>query len=462
MTTRAQLERLLDEVQQSHLLRFADRLEPERLDGLLAQIAELDFEWLQRAWTTQPAIPEPAQLRPYPHIVRDDDADRGAAMALGTQALRDGRAATLLVAGGQGSRLGFEGPKGNYPIGAVSGHTLFRIHAERLVALGRRHGVVPPLYCMTSAENHDETVRAFAEAGNFGLPADRVLIFQQGRAPAFDEEGKLLLAAEDALVLAPNGNGGLFAAMRHGGAFDHMKRHGVDVISYIHVDNPLAQSCDARFVGYHLLRESQYSCKALYKVEPGEKIGSFVLVDGRPRIVEYTLIPPALANQKNAAGELAFGWGSPGFFMWSRAFAEAQADRKDLPVHKAHKKLAHVNARGERLTPREPNGYKLEMFAMDTLPDAERVVILACDRDAEFAPVKNAEGVDSVASARAMMTALARRWLVAAGAKVVGEPAIEISPLFALDGDDLDKAACAGLVIERDHYLGHEARSERT
>lgn len=461
MPTREKLEGLLDEARQSHLLRFADRLDPERLAGLLAQIAELDFEWLEHAWKTQPATPEPAQLQPYPHIVRDDDADGGAALALGKQALRDGRAATLLVAGGQGSRLGFEGPKGNYPIGAVSGHTLFRIHAERLVALGKRHGVVPPLYCMTSSENHEATCQAFAEAGNFGLPADRVLIFQQGRAPAFDEEGKLLLAAEGSLVLAPNGNGGLFAAMRQGGAFEHMRRNGVDVISYIHVDNPLAQSCDARFVGYHLLRESQYSCKALYKVEPEEKIGSFVLVDGRPRIVEYTLIPRELAHQRNAAGELAYGWGNPGFFLWSRAFAEAQADRKDLPVHKAHKKLAHVDAQGTRVVPQKPNGYKLEMFAMDTLPDAERVVILACDRDAEFAPVKNAEGVDSALSARAMMTALARRWLVAAGAKVAGDPAIELSPLYALDGDDLAPATCAGLVIERDTYLGPEARSER-
>jgi len=458
---RAKLERLLAEVGQSHLLRFADRLEPERLARLLAQIAALDFEWLERAWRTQSAPPEPARLQPYPHVVRDDDGDRAAAMGLGEQALRDGRAATLLVAGGQGSRLGFEGPKGNYPIGAVSGHTLFRIHAERLAALGRRHGVVPPLYVMTSAENHYETRRAFAEAHDFGLPGDRVLIFQQGLAPAFDEEGKLLLAAEDSLVLAPNGNGGLFAAMRDGGAFEHMRRHGVDVISYIHVDNPLAQSCDARFLGYHLLRDSQFSCKALYKADPEEKIGSFVLVEGRPRIVEYTLIPRELAHQTNAAGELAYGWGNPGFFLWSRAFAEAQAERRDLPVHKAHKKLAHVDAHGKRVTPAQPNGYKLEMFAMDTLPDAERVVILACDRAAEFAPVKNPEGVDSVLSARAMMTALFRRWLVAAGAKVVGDPAIEISPLFALDARDLDPARCAALVIDRDTYLGPAARSER-
>jgi UDP-N-acetylglucosamine/UDP-N-acetylgalactosamine diphosphorylase len=236
-----------------------------------------------------------------------------------------------------------------------------------------------------------------------------------------------------------------------------MRRHGVDVISYIHVDNPLAQSCDPRFVGYHLLRESQYSCKALYKVEPEEKIGSFVLVDGRPRIVEYTLIPRELAYSKNAAGELAYGWGNPGFFLWSRAFAEAQADRKDLPVHKAHKKLAHVDAKGQKVSPQKPNGYKLEMFAMDTLPDAERVVILACDRAAEFAPVKNADGVDSAASARAMMTALARRWLEAAGAKVMGAPAIEISPLYALDGDDLDPARCRSMVIDRDTYLSERA-----
>jgi UDP-N-acetylglucosamine/UDP-N-acetylgalactosamine diphosphorylase len=453
MPSREEIEGLLSKHGQSHLLRFADRLAPAPLAQLLAQLAALDFEWLEHAWRSAPAMPDPAQIQPYPHIVREDDGDRGAAVARGEQALRDGRAAALLVAGGQGSRLGFEGAKGNYPIGAVSGRTLFRIHAERLVALGRRYGVVPPLYVMTGAPNHEETCRTFRDADNFGMPADRVVVFQQGQAPAFDEEGKLLLAAEDSLLLAPNGNGGVFASMRSAGVFEAMRRHGATILSYIHVDNPLALSCDPRFVGYHLLRDSQYSCKAIYKVEPAEKIGSFVLVDGRPRIVEYTVIPSELAHQRNAEGELAFGWGSPGFFLWSREFAEAQADRKDLPVHKAHKRLEHIDANGALIKPREPNGYKLEMFAMDTLPDAERVLILACDRDAEFAPVKNADGVDSVVSARAMMTALYRRWLTRAGAKIAGDPAIEISPLVALDGSDLDGKECETLVIEQDTFL---------
>lgn len=458
MPSRAELERRLAEVGQSHLLRFADRLSPERLASLCAQIDALDFAWLAHAWKNAPAAPDPAQLAPYPHVVREDDAERSTAIARGEEALRAGRACTLLVAGGQGSRLGFEGAKGNYPIGPVSRHTLFQIHAERTVALGRRYGVVPPLYVMTSAQNHDETVAAFAAAKNFGLPDDRLLIFQQGQAPAFDEAGKLLLAAEDALVLAANGNGGLFLAMREGGAFAHMQKNGVDVISYIHVDNPLALSCDPRFIGYHLMRESDYSCKALYKTGPTENIGTFALVDGKPRIVEYTVIPSALAHQKNDAGELAFGWGSPGFFLWSRAFAEAQADRIDLPVHKAHKKLPHVDADGKRVEPRAPNGYKLEMFAMDTLPDAARVVILACDRAAEFAPVKNAEGVDSVGSARAMMSALHRKWLEQAGATIVGDPTIEISPLVALDAAGLGKR---DMTIDRDTFLGPETTKER-
>jgi UDP-N-acetylglucosamine/UDP-N-acetylgalactosamine diphosphorylase len=450
MPSRSEVDRLLQRFGQSHLLRFADRLEPARLAGLLTQICDLDFEWLEHAWRTVPATPDPHRIEPYPHVIRDDDKDREAAIARGAQALRDGRVGTLLVAGGQGSRLGFDGPKGNYPIGAVSGHTLFQIHAERLVALGKRHGFVPPLYVMTSSENDDDTRRAFAANDDFGLPHDRVLIFQQGQAPAFDENGKLLLAAEDALVLAPNGNGGAFAAMERGGAFEHMRRHGVDVISYVHVDNPLAPSCDARFVGYHLLRDSEYSCKALYKKEPAEKIGTFALVSGRPTIVEYTLIPSELAH------EPAFGWGSPGFFLFNRAFCEAQANRKDLPVHKAHKKIAHVDEQGKLCLPRAPNGYKLEMFAMDTLPDAKRVVIVSSDREAEFAPVKNAEGVDSVVSARTMMTSLYRRWLVAAGAKVVGDPAIEISPLHALDEGDLTAARHGALVIERDTFFGPE------
>jgi UDP-N-acetylglucosamine/UDP-N-acetylgalactosamine diphosphorylase len=440
---------------QEHVLRWLDSLAPAAQTRLLSQIAALDLDWLARTFASELEKVQPADIAPYREVIRPGrDPRRDDALRAGEAALKAGRVGTLLVAGGQGTRLGFDGPKGAFPVGAVSGRTLYQIHAERLVALGRRHGVVPPLYLMTSDANHEATCAMFAEHDHFGLPRDRVLIFQQGLAPAVNEEGLLLLNAKDHVVMTPNGNGGLFAAMRDGGAFEHMARSGVDVISYIQVDNPLARSCDPLFVGYHLLGESDFSCKSIDKVGPKEKVGCYASVRGKLRIVEYTELPPALAEQRDEDGELLYGQSNPGLFVWSRSFAEAQAARRDLPFHKAHKKIPHIDEQGVLVKPSTPCGYKFESFAMDTLPDAPRSLVMWCDRDAEFAPVKNASGVDSPESARRLMTRLHGGWIRAAGGTVADEKAqIEINPLHALDADELKARLPDGFVVRGDVYL---------
>jgi len=255
--------------------------------------------------------------------------------------------------------------------------------------------------------------------------------------------------------MSPNGNGGLFAALAESGALEQMQRLGVDTISYIQVDNPLSKSCDPLFVGYHLLRSSEYSCKALRKLGPLERVGCYALVDGRLRIVEYTELPEELAQQRGPDGELLYGFSNPGLFVWSRRFAEAQAARSDLPYHRAHKRIPHLDADGRLVTPARPNGYKLESFAMDTLPDASRSLVLWCDRDAEFAPVKNASGPDSPESARRMMTSLFARWIEAAGGRILDRQAqIEISPLYALDATELRGRLPAGFEVRGETYLG--------
>jgi UDP-N-acetylglucosamine/UDP-N-acetylgalactosamine diphosphorylase len=439
---------------QSHVLRWYDELEPGRQRRLLTQVASLDLRWLDRVFTSELEQARPDQITPYRDVVRPDDPQAARSRAAGEEALRAGRVGTLLVAGGQGTRLGFDGPKGAFPIGAISGKTLYQLHAERIVALGRRYAATPPLYVMTSDANHDATCELFARHDNFGLPAERLLIFEQGMAPAVDEEGKLLLDAPDHVVMTPNGNGGLFDALRDGGAFDHMRELGVDTISYIQVDNPLAASCDPLFVGFHLLRGSDYSCKAIEKVGPEEKVGIYALVGGRLRVVEYNEISAEMARSTDEAGALLYGHSNPGLFVWSRAFAEAQAARDDLPFHKAHKKIPHLDARGELVRPAAPCGFKFEAFAMDTLPDAATSLVLWCDRDTEFAPVKNAAGTDSPASARQLMTRLFTGWLAAAGAVVTATGAqVEISPLYALDADELRRRLPEGLEVSGELYL---------
>ena len=441
---------------QEHVLRFWDRLDETARRGLLQQLEALDLDWLERvlAEGDAPAV-DPAEVSPYREVIREDDADGELAWRRGEEALREGKVATLLVAGGQGTRLGFEGPKGAFPVGAVSGRTLYQVHIERLLALGRRYGVTPPLYLMTSEGNHKDTLELLERAGRHGLPADRLRVFPQGMAPAVDEQGRLLLEAPGRLVLAPNGNGGLFAALERSGALADMRQRGVEVVSYIQVDNPLSLSGDPRFVGYHLLRDSAYSCKAIRKLGPGERVGCYARVRGRVRVVEYTEIPAALAERTDPRGELLFLFANPGLFLWSRGFLEEQARRRDLPFHRAHKKIPHLDESGNLVEPSAPCGYKLEAFAMDTLPDAEASLVLACDRDAEFAPCKNADGADSPESARALMTRLYASWVRRAGGHVALPPGahLEVSPLFALDAEELSARVPPGFSVSEPTYL---------
>lgn len=455
--TRAEAEARLSPYGQEHVLAFWDTLNAEQQQVLSRQLEQLDLAWLERANAGElaPAIPD--AITPYTEVIGLADPRTMEAYQLGEEALRAGRVATLLVAGGQGTRLGFDGPKGAYPIGPLSGRTLFQMHAERQRALGRRYGIVPPLYVMTSPENHEATVALFEQHERFGLPRDRVSLFSQGLNPAVDEAGRLLLASPHELVRAPNGNGGLFAALRESGGLAALRDQGVDAVSYVQVDNPLSLSCDPRFVGFHLLGASAFSCKAIAKLHPAEKVGHYARVRGRLAIVEYGELPDALAHARDGEGRLCYGFANPGLFIWSRAFLEAQAERSDLPVHRAKKKIRHIDAAGRVVVPEAPNGYKLELFALDTLPDAATSLVLECSRADEFAPVKNRDGDDSPSSARAMIAALHRRWIEAAGASVATGCRVEISPLFALDEAEVARRVPAGHRFAHDTFLERQA-----
>lgn len=454
MLSRQQAQDKLSRHGQQHVLRWFDQLDEAGQARLLAQVEALDLPWLERVQNERAAEVDLSRVRPPQRVVRPGHLRDGEAKNRGEAALGAGALGVLVVAGGQGSRLGFDGPKGAFPLGAVSGKTLFQLHAERLLAAGRRHGTVPPLYLMTSEANHAQTVALFEEHGRFGLPKERVLIFRQGQAPAVDEEGKLLLAAKDRLVMAPNGNGGLFSALRESGALDQMRALGVSTLCYVHVDNPLVPSCDARFLGHHLLAESDYSCKAMDKRHPGEKVGHFALLGGSLRVLEYFELSEALAQAMDEGGRPLYGLCNPGHFLWRRSFVEAQAARLDLPFHRAHKKIPHLDAEGRSVQPEAPNGYKFEAFAMDTLAEAERTLLVYCQRDAEFAPLKNAEGEDSPQSARDLMTRLYRGWIQAAGGRLDPPDApVEISPLYAESAPELAARLPAGFVGHGPTYL---------
>lgn len=437
MFTKEQAASLLSRYGQVHVLRWFDELDMHGKQNLLTQILSIDFDWLQRVWNFENLSIDPLAVKPCKSAIQKDDPFRSQAIAEGESALKKGRVGMLLVAGGHGTRLNFKGPKGAFPIGPVSKRSLFQIHAQRLLAIGKRYGVIPPFYLMTNPKNHKDTCDFFADNKNFGLPSEKVVFFEQGVVPVVDKNGKLLMSAKDQIVFSANGNGGLFAAMAKAGVFEHMSACGVDSISYIQVDNPLSLSCDPVFVGYHLMQDCEFSCKAILKRAPHERVGNYALVEDHLEIVEYTEIPKELVTKIDSKGELVFKFGNPGLFIWSRDFAEAQSQCHDLPFHRANKKIFCLDDNGNFVEPKDPNGYKFECFALDTLPYAEKTLLLVCDRDEEFAPVKNATGPDSPDTSRELISNLYRKWIKQAGGKVTTNGPIEISPFFALDQKEL-------------------------
>ena len=438
---------------QLEILRFWDELDEagqQKLAGQLAGINWAELPGLIRDYVlNKPRTVIPDDLAPaafFP-LVPKDAATRELyrrAAAAGEKALRDGRVCCLTVAGGQGTRLGFDGPKGTYPIGPVSGSSLFSYFAGAIRRAGVKYGRRLSWYIMTSLLNRDATVEFFERNAFFGLDPDQVFFFTQGTMPAIGYDGKLLLGARDSLALSPDGHGGTLLALRKSGALERMEREHTEIISYFQVDNPLVKMCDPLFIGLHELENSDMSAIMLAKTGPREKLGNFCVSGGRVHIIEYSDLPDELAEKRNPDGSLAFVAGSPAIHMISRKFvAELTAEGVlKLPWHRADKKIPTVDASGNPVKPESPNGVKLESFIFDALPLAKRTMILEGDRKEVFAPTKNATGVDSAESCRQMLIDRDARRLEAAGVEVPRkadgsvDAMIEISPAAVLDDED--------------------------
>jgi UDP-N-acetylglucosamine/UDP-N-acetylgalactosamine diphosphorylase len=297
---------------------------------------------------------------------------------------------------------------------------------------------------MTSPLNHEATVEIFKDNDYYGLDPKDVFIFQQGTLPNFDFDGRILLAEKDRIARSPDGHGGCIPALARSGALADMQRRGIEYISYWQVDNPLVRLFDPLFIGLHAMEGAEMSSKAVIKSNPKEKVGNFCLVDGRVTVIEYSDLPDELAEKRNPDGSLAFHLGSIAIHIISRSFVEKlNTAGHSLPLHRAVKKIPHVDPQGNRVEPTEPNGVKLESFIFDALPVAKASMILDIVREEEFAPTKNATGVDSAETTRRMMTDRAAAWLEAAGVEVPRKPdgspdcVIEMAPGFALDRADV-------------------------
>jgi UDP-N-acetylglucosamine/UDP-N-acetylgalactosamine diphosphorylase len=435
---------------QTHVLTGWDLLHAELRAGLARQLASIDFTLLEslRGQVTNPPEAIPASIDPVPITPATFTHEE---KARGEDALRRGEVAALLVAGGQGTRLGAIQPKGMFPAAAVSGHPLYQIHAEKVLALSRRYGQPVPFLVMTSPATDEQTRAFFEEHHNFGLSAEQVTFFTQGTMPAVCKHtGRLLLEAPGKLFLSPNGHGGTLTALAESGVLSELGIRGVKHVFYFQVDNPLVKVCDPGFIGRHIATQSEASSKVVVKTDPAEKVGVLVSTDGRCSIIEYTLLPKELADRREPTGELSFRAGSPAIHLFSTHFLErvTRTAAGSLPYRTALKSVAHFDPdRGEAITaPKEPNAVKFERFIFDALPHAERWLAVETPRAEEFAPIKNASGPDSPESSRALQIALHTQWLARAGIDTHGH-AVEISPLFALDADELAAKVPPGTTI---------------
>ena len=404
-----------------------------------------------------------------------DAAAWAKAKVLGETALRAGRVAAFTVAGGQGTRLGYDGPKGTFVVTPLKQKTLFQVFAEKIKAAGLRYGRPLHWFIMTSHANHAQTEEFFVTNRHFGLDKGRVHFFRQGRMPAVTYEGKIMLETRSSLALSPDGHGGSLRALDRSGALDLMKAEGVDTLSYFQVDNPLVRCVDAAFIGFHLGAGSEMSSKMVPKAYAEEKVGHFCLQDGRIVVVEYSDMPISMQRETNADGSLRYSAGSIAIHVIDREFArrmagghsekpetgdlkpensaatstpqvsgftsQGSAPAPALPFHRADKKIATVDAAGRPVKPDKANGVKFEMFVFDAIPSARNSIVIETARADDFSPVKNAEGVDSPQTCADDQLRQFARWLKGAGAAVetdaTGRPkcAVEVSPLFGYDAE---------------------------
>ncbi|MCF7790409.1 MAG: UDPGP type 1 family protein [Victivallales bacterium] len=407
---------------QEHLLSFWDELTNVQKKNLSKQIKNIDFdeidELIEKKVKRKPKQKIPDDLTPPDYFESKPKKKKQKkyykiAKEKGAALVRQLRLAVFTVAGGQGSRLGYDGPKGTFPITPVEKKSLFQYFAEVIRANESRYGAVIPWYILTSTINNEQTQEFFSENNYFGLKKNNVIFIVQGTMPAIDYNGKILMEDKDSIALAPNGHGGSLLALKTSGALDDMRRRGIKHISYFQVDNPLVSIINPLFIGLHNMARSEMSSIMIRKTGPYEKIGNFCNSAGKLQIIEYSDLPEELAEKRNKDGSLSFIAGSPAIHLIKRSFVErlTEGGTISLPWHRADKKVSYIDDSGKKVIPEKPNSVKLETFIFDALPLAERTIILEAKREDEFAPTKNKTGVDSVDTCRKMLVERDVRWI---------------------------------------------------
>ena len=395
---------------------------------------------------------KPAPIIAVPETDKEKEQEQNARRA-GEALLKDGKVAVLIVAGGQGSRLGFEGPKGIYRISPIQQKSLFQLFAEQIKALSKRHSTRIPLLIMTSEENHDETIQFFEGNNYFDLGKETLYFFQQDMLPAITPDGELVVQDNSRLFANPNGHGGSLKALYDSGVLKTLLKEGFTELYYCQVDNPLVKIADPVFLGYHAMARAEVSTKVVRRRSIEEKVGVYLSCNGKDAIIEYSDLSPEYMSALDGTGNILYWAGNTAIHIFSLPFIQRTNDHGfALPYHCARKNTDIIDRNGK---PACLDVWKFETFVFDAIPLAERTCSMEVLREEEFAPVKNKDGSDSPATARSAMIYLYQSWLKKAGVNVSPEAAIEISPLFALDEDELvQKMKDRKGSIETDTYFG--------
>lgn len=386
---------------QLHLLNFFDSLSENAQDELLAQIELLDISVLDRLEDSSKS--ERGKFEPLGALTLDEIAQNEAEFReIGLNTIREGKAACILLAGGQGSRLGFEHPKGMFNIGVTRELYVYECLFNNLINVTDEAGSFIHLFIMTSESNDIETREFLEENKYFGYSAEYVHFFVQEMAPVIDDSGKILMTAPDTIAMSPNGNGGWFSSMDRAGLLPLLQREGIQWLNVFAVDNVLQKMADPVFIGATIASGCTSGGKVVAKAEPNERVGVLCTEDGKPSIVEYYEMTDEMRTQREPDGKLSYNYGVILNYLF-RVDSLIETLDKNLPLHMAHKAVTYIDENGKTIMPDAPNAYKFETLVLDMIHMQDSCLAYEVVREKEFAPVKNKKGVDSVDTARELL-----------------------------------------------------------